>query len=64
MPPLFAPTVNTGSRRAIQELQQRIEPVMDSFKREQSRRNRAIDTQANYGVLQELCNDWERCHNF
>jgi len=64
MPPLFAPTVNTGSRRAIQGLQQRAEPVVDAFKREQRRRNAAIDTNAAYGLLQELCTGWAQYRNF
>ena len=64
MPPLFAPTVDTGARRAVQELQNRIEPVMNAFKREQRRRNSAIDTEANYGALQQLCNNWARYRNF
>lgn len=60
LPPLFTPSVNTGARLAIQQLQERLQPVMNAFKREQSRRNRAIDTDANYGALQELCTDWAR----
>ena len=64
MPPLFAPSVDTGARRAVQELQQRVEPVISSFKREQRRRNAAIDTQEAYGVLQELCSDWAKYRNF
>lgn len=58
LPPLFTPSVNTGARLAIQQLQERLQPVMNAFKREQSRRNRAIDTEANYGALQELCTGW------
>lgn len=64
MPPLFAPSVNNGARRAVQELQQRIEPTVQAFKREQRRRNAAIDTTANYGALQELCSNWARYRNF
>ena len=64
MPPLFAPSVNTGSRRAIQELQDRVEPVVSAFKQEQRQRNGAIDTQQAYGVLQELCSDWALYRNF
>ncbi len=64
MPPLFAPSVDTGARRAIQELQERVEPVISEFKREQRRRNAAIDTPAAYGVLQEHCSDWARYRNF
>lgn len=58
LPPLFTPNVRTGARLAVQELQDRIKPVMEAFRREQRRRNQAIDTEANYGALQELCLDW------
>lgn len=58
LPPLFTPNVNTGARLAIQQLQERIQPAIEAFKREQRRRNSAIDTDANYGALQELCLDW------
>lgn len=58
LPPIFTPSVNTGARLAVQKLQERLQPVMAAFKREQSRRNRAIDTEANYGALQELCTGW------
>lgn len=56
--PLFTTTVRTGARQIVENLRQRIQPMMDAFQREQRRRNAAIDTNANYGALQELCLDW------
>lgn len=58
--PLFTTTVRTGARQIVEDLRQRIQPMMDAFQREQRRRNAAIDTDANYGALQELCLDWDR----
>ncbi|NKB44047.1 MAG: hypothetical protein GKS03_07170 [Alphaproteobacteria bacterium] len=58
--PLFTTTVNTGARQTVADLQQRIQPMMDAFQQEQRRRNAAIDTDTNYGALQELCLDWDR----
>lgn len=58
--PLFAPSVNMGARRAVADLQQRVQPMMDALKQEQRRRNGAIDTDHNYGALQELCLEWDR----
>ena len=58
MKPIFTPTVNTGARRAVEELRQRIQPMMKAFQQEQRRRNAEIDTDTNYGALQELCLDW------
>lgn len=58
--PLFAPSVNMGARRAVADLQQRVQPLMDALKLEQRRRNGAIDTDHNYGALQDLCLDWDK----
>jgi hypothetical protein len=64
MPPLFAPSGDNVARRGVQELQQRIEPVVHAFKREQRRRNASIATEQNYGALQRLCRDWALYRNF
>jgi hypothetical protein len=59
MRPIFTPTVRTGARRAVEDIRQRMAPIMKSFQSEQRRRNGAIDTDTNYGALQELCLDWD-----
>lgn len=59
MKPLFTPTVRTGARRAVEDIRQRMAPIMKAFQAEQRRRNGAIDTDTNYGALQELCLDWD-----
>lgn len=59
MQPIFTPTVKTGAKRAVEELRQRIQPMMKAFQREQRQRNGEIDTDSNYGALQELCLDWD-----
>lgn len=59
MKPIFTPTVRTGARRAVEDIRQRMAPIMKAFQAEQRRRNGAIDTDTNYGALQELCLDWD-----
>lgn len=59
MQPIFTPTVRTGARRAVEDIRQRMAPIMKAFQSEQRRRNSAIDTDTNYGALQDLCLDWD-----
>lgn len=62
--PVFAPSAQTGGQRAIAQLQERLQPAIDGFQAESRRRNGRIDTQANYGALQDLCLDWDKYRDF
>jgi hypothetical protein len=62
--PVFVPSARAGGERAISQLQQRLQPTIDAFQAESRRRNGRIDTQSNYGALQELCPNWDRYRNF
>ncbi|MFL2771488.1 MAG: hypothetical protein ACJZ9F_10800 [Rhodospirillaceae bacterium] len=64
MPPTFVVLSDLGVDRAIQELHRRIEPTIQAFITEQRRRNSIIDTDANYGALQNLCENWMSTEEF
>jgi len=64
MPPTFVALSELGVDRAIQELHRRIEPTIQAFITEQRRRNATIDTDANYGALQNLCENWMSLEEF
>jgi hypothetical protein len=58
--PRFTANAQISSDRKMQDLHEKLDPLMDEMERVMSRQNSALDTDSNYTAISEMCKNWDQ----
>ncbi len=58
--PRFTANAQISSDRKMEELHEKLDPLMDAMERKMSQQNSALDTDVNYAAISEMCKNWDQ----